>query len=1475
MEFRLLGPLEVCEQGRRVQLGGPKQRAVLAFLLVRENRLVPAAQLIHDLWGDEPPAGARASLQSYVSHLRSALNGTARIEGTSAGYTFEVDPETVDAHRFEQLIKSGREALEHDPASALRCLDDALSLWRGAPFADLVDYAVQDPLRGEVARLEELRAGALEDRVAAELALGAHDGVIGEIGRLIEQYPLRERLWSQSMVALYRAGRQAEALDTYQRLRNRLADELGIDPSPEVQECHARVLAQDPGLLAPALASDGNGHGRDTLEVIYSIPDDAVGEPERTPPPPVRNPYKGLLPFGEDDVDDFFGREDCADHLVERVGASRFVAVVGPSGSGKSSVVRAGLIPRLRGGALPGSETWTIVTIHPGAHPLEELEAALLRVAVNPPASLMEQLERDELGLLRASKRVLPSGDSELLLVIDQFEELYTLTRDPVARTHTIALLRAAVLDPRSQLRIVITVRADLYDRPLRDRAIADLVASEVVSLAPLSPEAIERAATRPAGDQGIELEPSLVARIVGDVVDQPGSLPLLQFALTELFELRTGTRMTLASYEQLGGVSGALVRRAESVVAGLEPARKELTRQVLLRLVTLGEGTADARRRVPVEEVAQLAADGDDEVTDLLDQLVAHRLLSYDRDPVSGRATVEVAHEALLWSWQRLKTWIDDARDELRTHRVLQAAVAEWRNASRDPSYLLRGARLDRMERWSSDTQLVLTPTEQEFVTASVAQRDAELADEAEQLARERDLERRAVRRLRAFVVVLTLASLVAASLSFVAYRQRRVAVAETARAEQQVRVATARELAAASAANLDLDPERSILLALEAVDVTLATDGTVVPDAEEALHRALKRSRVVYSVEATGRALAVTSDGTRFLTSTDDGKITIRDLENGQVVDEFQAHDAVIADAAFSPDDRLLATSGEDHLAHLWDLASGEQLHSFQLPVTTLEGGDEFVPSITGLAFSPDGTVLATTSDDTTVRVWDVTSGQQLALLEGHTGTTWTPSFAPDGSRLVTAGDYPDMTARIWDLATGSTEHVLAGHAWQLAGAAFSPDGTTVATASIDGTARMWDADTGKVRVHLTGHAGPVEAVGWSRDGALLATGAADATVRVWDAATGAELLVLSGHTSGVNRVAFTPDGTRVLTRSYDNSVRLWDISAGGGRDWLTISGGYLRYVEVEFSPDGSMFATPTEPDGVSVRDSATGGEVIHLTGHGFPTIPVSWSPDGRLVAGGPIPIEKNKNWRIPVWEVATGEMAFELVGHEEETRDINWSPDGRHILTGGFDGTVRRWDAQTGRLLETLAADPFVGSVVYSHDGRYIAVGGSDGQRDQVTILEANSRKPLRTLDTRSVAVFGPDGTLYTAAADSSVQAWDVSTGEQIRSFQGHHSPIERIAVSDDGRMVAATSGDGTARVWDAVTAQRLFTLHGHSKLAYGVDFSPDGRLLATASADGTVALHLLPIEELRDLARSRLTRGLTDEECREYLGDRCGS
>ena len=824
MQFRVLGPIQVVEDGNTLAVAAGHQRALLALLLLHVNRVVTTDRILDELWGDDPPETGAKTVAFHVSRLRDALRPSrapGETDGVVAtapgGYMLRAVPDQIDACRFERLALEGRQLLRDDPETARTRFADALGMWHGEPYAELADAAFLQP---EIRRLEELRLQVTEDRFGADLALGRHADVIDELTVLVDEHPLREHARGQLMVAQYRAGRQAEALRTYAAGRQLLAEELGIDPGPELQQIEGQVLRQDPRLDPPAR---------------HHV---------------VRNPYKGLRPFEERDSADFFGREALVARLVARLAEAqrrgRLLAVVGPSGSGKSSAVRAGLLPALRRGEIPGSERWAFGVMQPGTRPFRELAAAL-RVAMPDNVDGLEARLRQAGGLARELQA---HPGAPIVLVVDQCEELFSLSPADDRDAFCAALVDAlSAADGR--LLVVAALRADYLGGPLVVPGVGELIRTGTEIVTPMTSDELERSIVRPAESVGVQLEAGLATQILSDVARQPGALPVLQFALTELMERAEGARMTRSAYEAIGGVSGALDRQAESTLAGLDAPRVEIARQVFLRLVVPGEAGAPVARRVARGELEALS-DGPRIVDEVIDAFGRSRLLSFDLDAMTGEPTVELAHEALLSRWPRLVRWLEEARQDLWTRRRIEDAALDWATAGRDPGFLLSGTRLDVLASWATTTRLRLDDSERELLEASLAERRRLDGVQQARVAHERALQRRATGRLRGLVAVLAAAVLLVTSLTVVVYGQ-----GEAAR--EQGDIAAARELAAASIGRVGVDPTLSLLLARRAADATVGR-GYVVEEALDALNWALQAAHAPYP---PGEAPAAVRDG------------------------------------------------------------------------------------------------------------------------------------------------------------------------------------------------------------------------------------------------------------------------------------------------------------------------------------------------------------------------------------------------------------------------------------------------------------------------------------------------------------------------------------------------------------------------------------------------------------------------------------
>ena len=720
----------------------------------------------------------------------------------------------------------------------------------------------------------------------------------------------------------------------------------------------------------------------------------------------------------------------------------------------------------------------------------------------------------------------------------------------------------------------------------------------------------------------------------------------------------------------------------------------------------------------------------------------------------------MEVAHEALIQEWPALRGWLEEDREGLRLHRHLTLAAEGWERQGRDPGDLYRGARLEQAAGWAEAHQEALSELEQAFLDASQAQARQEEAEREAQRQREltaaqalAETERRSVAQLRRRALYLFGAFILALILGGAALFQGEVARQSAVTAQNERRIAYGRELAAAADNNLEIDPERGILLALQAISTTRTINGTVLPEAVEALHRAIVSSQVRYTLTC---------------------------------------HNTWVLSTDFSPDGKHLATIGQDGTTIIWDTGNGKE-------VLRLPGATPYNDAVgmQRVAYSPDGT-RPVTGDSAFVKVWDAASGALMMTLTGHTGEVWAVAFSPDGKEIASGAR--DGTLRVWDATTGETRLVMTGHQDAIEGLAFSPDGKRLATGSDDQTLKIWDAENGALLNDLKDFPAPVVGVAFSPDGKKLATtsdtikiwdtqaldngalltipegagsttfspdgnllaGSIGSTAMIWDANTGRKLLTLAGHRNWVEDVAFSPDGKRLATVSYDETAKIWNILPG--QEAATLSGNGSRVV---YSPDGTRLATEGSDGTARLWDAETGEALLTLSGHKGALLGIAFSPDGKRLATASL------DKTAKVWDTSTGQLELTLTGHDIAVRDVAFSQDGTRIATAGFDQTARIWDAVTGQELLKLTG----------HDGLVLGVA------------------------------FNPDGTrLATSSTDKTAKIWDAKTGQLIFTLEGHFNPIPDIAYSPDGSRVATGSQDGTAKIWDASTGKELLTLRG---------------------------------------------------------------
>jgi WD40 repeat protein/class 3 adenylate cyclase len=1215
----------------------------------------------------------------------------------------------------------------------------------------------------------------------------------------------------------------------------------------------------------------------------------AIEGEEELPPADVPCPYKGLAAFEPEDAEFFFGREELVAGLTARLAGTRFLAVVGPSGSGKSSVVRAGLLPAIWQGALPNSKDWQTLILTPGAHPLEELAVRISLLSGFTPGALLQDLEADYRCLHLAVKGLLADQPDEvqLLLVVDQFEEIFALCHDEAERRQFIDALLCAVEAEASRAVVVPTIRADFFGRCADYPDLAARMQDSVL-VGPLGEEELRQAIERPAALVGLCLEPGLGEIIMNDVAQEPGALPLLSHALLETWERRRGHTLTLASYAKSGGVAGAIAQTADTVLGRLSLGERNIARGIFLRLTEFGEeGTQDTRRRVAPAELIRTPEEAT-AVEEVLKTLADARLIT------TGEDTVEVAHEALIREWPALRGWLEEDREGLRIHRHLTEAAGEWERLEREPGELYRGARLAMAGEWAEAHGDEMNPLEREFLAASQelaqrreAEREARRQRELEAERKRAEEQARNTRRLLWLVAALAVVFLLAVGAAIFARGQQQQAqvreaeaVAAQATVARQAGLITARHLATLTMDRMENNElEVALLLAIEAVH---AQDRA---EARSSLLTALQYSShllaFLYGHDDIVTSVAFSPDGGTLASGSGDDTIIVWDVDGRKPrLQPLHGHTDVVTSVAVSPDGKILASGSQDKTVILWDMTTGKPLHQ------PLIGHDDWV---TAVAFSPEGAMLASASQDKTVRLWDVTNGEPLSQpLSGHAHWVLSVAFSPDGGTLASGSR--DGTIRLWDVKSGQRlGQPLSGHTDSVTSVAFSPDGGTLASGSLDKTLRLWDiARHAPLGGPLTGQNGSVKSVAFSPDGGMLASASHDGTIILWDleasaAVSGGE--PLRGHTGWVTGVAFSPDGQMLASGGQNGQVLLWDV-AGAGLRVQTLAGHTEAVNTAASGPDGGTLASGSEDNTVILWDVAT-GQPLHepLRGHTGDLEVVAFSPDGGMVAS------RDGGFTI-LWDVESGEpLGQPLRGHANASVwTLAFSPDGGTLASGGTDDTVILWDLAAsaggeggeppGRSLRGHTGD--VETIAFSPDGRMLASGSGDRS---IRLWDVESGEPLgqplrgHASDVRSVA-FRPDGgTLASVGDDWTIILWDVAAaaagvgGEPLgHPLAGDGDRLVSVTFSPDVELLATGGQDRALRLWDVESGEAIGQpLSSQGGAVHSLAFSPDGGTLASAGDDEVILLWDVDLESWLARACRIANRNLTAEEWKEYLGE----
>ena len=1386
MRCGVLGPLEVRgENGALLDVPGAKERLLLALLTASSPHVVTVEQLTEQLWDGSPPPSSHKSLQSAVVRLRTALEpGRPRgspgryVVRRQRGYALVLDREELDATAFADRVSRGRALLASgDPAAADRLLREALELWRGEPYADWPDVLA---LENERVRLDGLHDLATEVYWDAQLALGRHDEAVPELRRLTLERPLQERWWELLVLALYRSGHQGEALDALRRARAVLAEELGVDPGVRLRELERAVLAQDAALdLA-------------TTPVTASAP--VVDQPLVS-----GCPWKGLARYEPADAAVFHGRERLVSTMVAALVDHPVVVLSGSSGAGKSSVARAGLLPALAAGAIPGSAAWQPLVLTPGARPVDALAP----------------LSGD------------PAPEAPVVLVCDQLEQLWSPEVPDVERAAFLDTVLGLVAD-QVVARALLVVRGDHVGRLAEHPELAERMLGGLVMVPPMSELELRQVVEAPAAAAGLRLEPELVEVVVGDVLGRSGALPLLSTALVQTWERRRDHALTLAGYLASGGVAGAIGRSAEMVHDGWDEEERRHARRILVRLAEQDEDGTVRARRLPLAELGAIAADAADRV---VDTLVAARLVAREDDHL------EVAHEALLTGWPRLAGWLEEDAAGRAVRRHLAPAALEWDAHGRPADELYRGARLEAAAQWTAAPDSTPTPIEREFVAAGLAQADAELTAARERAEAEAAGHRRTRRFAGGLAVVLVLA--VVATLVAVVFQRR---------ADEQATVADANRLAALSSSARSLD--LSLLLAAAAVRTadTPATRDSLLDTLVE--HR---RAEGVFQLSEEGvEETALSADGRTMAITIGGGSPHVLAWRPGSAEPPRTLLERWPDHLAVSPDGRtIVGVGGNTAGAFAAYSASGQRL-----PATTGKAALGGYPR--DIAYTPNGRLLMVTEEWAGPRVGHTSSLARVDLAAGEVtrlapigtthssdrGVTFLAAFTDDASAVVA-----------WALDQ-SRAYWMAGPGWRPVRLRLEARTATslefVATPSgalqfwSDGAVTRYDA-RGRPVQGLDVHRGPVldaSVLPGGRTGVTVGDGG---QVELWtvEPRSGAWSLreSLVGHAGAVQQVEPSSDGRALLTSSRDGQVILWDLSldAGFGETYRGLGDRWVSN-RVHVVEPGRLVVAPARTRSASAPSTVPGAALDH--GPGSESVAAAfWDPrDGRVVD-----------------EVVVGDtFSGTIFGSSAAV-----SPDRRLVaITSGLATTVldtrtrervARIPMPQGGILE------FAVSASWTPDGSRLLVGaeGITSGKAGIMVVDASTwdvTRPFVSDTSVQVMEWSDDGEILVTGVNyhGRIDVYDAAL-RRLRSVDlGEGGDVWDLAFSPDGTMLAAARDGGGVTVLDTRSwrpVNETATMHPDSTL--DVEWLPDGNTVVSTGVDEVISMY----DVARDLVRAR--------------------
>ncbi|WP_437987837.1 nSTAND1 domain-containing NTPase [Sorangium sp. So ce117] len=1149
------------------------------------------------------------------------------------------------------------------------------------------------------------------------------------------------------------------------------------------------------------------------------------------------SPFAGLSAFQEADAARFFGRDRDVGAMTARLRYQPLVTVAGPSGAGKSSLVRAGVIPALK----RSSARWETFIVRPGRRPLSALVDVLVQVAESEVAEhdgIVAAL-RAQPGHLGARLRARCRREGtrhHVLLFVDQFEELYTLSASREERAAFIACLEGVADDASSPLRVLLAIRSDFLDRMAGDHPQMTDMACGLSVLPPMGRDGLRDALTRPIEAAGHRFETAeMVEDMLGTLESTRSPLPLLQFTAAKLWESRDRARriLTRGSYEHLGGVAGALSSHADAVLSALSMREQRLARAVLVRLVT----PERTRAVVSLDELVELAQGADGSAGDAIAQVVQHlagaRLLLIETGGEREGATVELVHESLIERWAKLGQWLAESEHDAQFLARLRVAAQQWEVSGRAEGLLWRDRAAEDARAWnerrraeqSADGDDRIGRREERYLSAVVA-----LHERARRLRLRQRFVEGVLVTLGAVVVVVVQLAIDAGQQAVRADEQALRADREAARAQIEAREARNATLMA-TAREMQADPTTTLAILREVEPPDVPRGWALL--ARWALNSGV--SRAVLSHPDLVSHAAYSPDGKRIVTASADANARVWNADGTGEPVVLHGHGDRVTSATFSPNGKRIVTASYDRTARVWNAdGSGE-------PVV-LRGHEK---AVRWAAFSPDGKRVVTASYDRTARVWNADGSGEPVVLRGHKEVPYSAAFSSDGKRIVTASY--DRTARVWNADGTGEPMILRGHKNVIYSAAFSPDNKRIVTASYDRTARVWNADGSGEPVVLRGHDDGLTWAAFSPDGTRIVTTSSDKTVRVWNVDGTGEPMILRGHEDGVYSAAFNPDGTRIVSASWDRTARTWDVDRAG--EPMLLRGHEDVVHSVAFSPDGTRIVTASNDRTVRLWNAEGAGAPLVLQGHEDGISSVAFSPDGKLI------ISASWDMTARVWNIDGKRSPLILRGHAEGLSSAAFSPDGRFIVTASYDRTARIWhvDGKRRPLILRGHAEG-VDSAAFSPDGKRIVTASRDRT---ARVWNADGTGEFLVLRGHehwiSSAAFSPDGKhIVTASNDRTARVWNADgTGEPL-VLRGHEHWVLSAAFSPDGKYIVTTSQDKTTRVWNADGTGEPLVLRASDSPVKDAAFSPDGKRIVTASDDKVVRVwsNLNPLRGIDD-------------------------